>query len=170
MPVRYAPGTAAGGADDSARLVVESDALTPRVEVPVRGRALSTDCPTARITCENGRSWEPGCGRVSAPYRLSLSGTDSVSPAGTIARWEWTVAQPASNGGALSPGPTDPRVRFDAVVAGRYDFCLEVWDDAGQRSCTPSCVELDIPGDETIYVELTWQTPAFFAPRLRTHG
>ncbi len=92
---------------------------------------------------------------------LHFDATGSVaSGAATVAKYLWTVQQPAGSVQLFSPGPDVAQPTFAANVVGPYEFCLRVWDTAGVPSCVPSCKTVLVVPDVALHIELVWQTPS----------
>ena len=91
---------------------------------------------------------------------LHLKGSDSKAATKCpIKKYHWTVQQPVGSQQVFVPGPNFPNPTFTANVAGKYVFCLTVWDCNGKASA-PVCSTLMVLPEEDIHVELVWKTPA----------
>jgi hypothetical protein len=137
---------------DTGSLVVATNAFDPLVEVPLTGTGAITTCPVADARVLNGEE-------VTPQTVLQLRGDGSLSSCGAIERWEWSVTQPDGSASSFIPAPTFDSPTFAANAAGRYRFCLRVWDTCGLESCEPSCVDVIVVPDEALHVELLWRTP-----------
>lgn len=153
VPVRYAP-TAPGSAGvpfaEEGRLVIESNAAPPKW-VALVGQSLGEHAPLAVATVDEGAE-------VAPPGLLHLRGDQSLASPGGVARYRWTVKQPAGSQSVLVPSPEVPNPTFGANVAGKYAFSLTVWDDLDRRS-DPAVVEVLVVPDHALHVELLWDTP-----------
>ena len=156
--VLYAPSqlspTGPDGAaiPDQATLVVTNDSFYASLQVAVRGVATEVVCPTAHISVEEGD-------QVIPQTVLHLHGDQSFSPNGSITSYQWTVTQPQGSVSNLIPSPTFPNPIFEANIAGKYVFTLEVIDSTGIKSCYAAQQEVYVVPDEAIHIELLWDTP-----------
>lgn len=156
--VQYAPHEISPvGADgnqipDTATLVITNDSFYDVLELSVRGVCSEVICPTAIITVEEGE-------QVIPQTVLHVHGDQSFSPNGTIESYMWTVEQPAGSVSYLIPTPSFPNPIFEANIAGKYVFTLEVIDSTGVKSCFPAKKEVFVVPDEAIHIELLWETP-----------
>lgn len=138
---------------DTATVVVtapESPA-TP-VNVLLSGFGSTGDCPTAVIQVLEGDAVVP-------QTVLHLDGGQSYTSGNSIAKYKWTVTQPAGSVSKYTPTDTSKTVTFTPNVAGEYTFCLAVTDDQGKDSCAPACKLVKVLPDQAIHVELIWHTP-----------
>lgn len=142
---------------DRTKVRLRSNAYESSIEMPVEGTGVIATCPTARAEVEEGEE-------VIPQTVLHLTSNGSFSSCGTLTRWEWTATQPDGSVSSFLPSPTFDSPTFEVDVAGRYEFCLEVVDSCGKRSCAPSCVEVLVVPDEALHVELLWTTPADLDP------
>lgn len=117
------------------------------------GWGIELKCPVAKIVVQEGES-------VAPHTKLHLNGKQSLTAKGVaIAKYLWTVDQPAGSVQSLFPAAFEAMPTLEANVAGEYKICLEVWDDLGVKSCSPACNQvLVVPGDG-IHLELLWDTP-----------
>ncbi len=156
--VRYAPsqlsptGPDGSAIPDTAVLLINNDSFYSSLQVPVRGVATEVICPTAVISVEEGE-------QVIPQTVLHLHGDQSYSPNGTIVSYQWTVEQPTGSVSFLIPTGTFPNPIFEANIAGKYVFTLEVVDSTGVKSCYPARKEVYVVPDEAIHIELLWDTP-----------
>ncbi len=112
--------------DDCDGLVNEDCAFDACQEPPP-----PSDCPVAVIRIQEG-------GRASVGATLRLSAADSFSEAGPIVQWQWGVQAPAGSASGFQPSAAVESPSFLVDVAGDYLFTVEVWDQAGNRSCFPA--------------------------------
>jgi hypothetical protein len=110
-------------------------------------------CPVAVIQIDEGE-------QVIPQTVLHLHGEGSHSGAGAINSYQWTVEQPAGSISYLVPSGTFPNPIFEANVAGKYVFMLDVVDATGIESCHPARREVFVVPDDAIHAELLWETPA----------
>ena len=158
VPVTFMPtAPAATGADGSP--VVErgllrftSNAFRATHDVTVEGFGTDGRCPVADIQITEGLE-------VLAQTKLNLSGAGSVSAAGAIAAYEWTVVQPSGSLSQFMPSAYVAAPTFEANVVGDYIFRLNVIDVAGNRSCAAAERVVHVSSDDSIHVELLWRTP-----------
>jgi len=137
---------------DTATLLITNDSFYANLGIPVRGVATEVICPTAVISVEEGE-------QVIPQTVLHLHGDQSYSPNGSIVSYQWTVEQPAGSVSYLIPTGTFPNPIFEANIAGKYVFTLEVVDSTGVKSCYPGRQEVYVVPDEAIHIELLWDTP-----------
>ena len=137
---------------DQGAVIIETDALTGDVEVPLSGWGSPHICPVAVIQVAEGTE-------VDAQTVLHLYGDQSYSPAGAITNWEWTVEQPAGSQFNFIPSASFPNPTFEANVVGLYRFHLTVRDENGVTSCQPAMAEVAVISECNIHVELLWHTP-----------
>ena len=119
---------------------------------PTKGLSLEKACPTAQATVKEGST-------VMPQTTLHLSASGSSSPTGAIAAWKWSVDAPAGSASVFLPSDQVANPTFEANVAGKYTFHLDVWDEAGEKSCATAAVGVNVIPDEVIHVELLWHTP-----------
>ncbi len=134
-------------------LQILTNTAVPEVRVDVRGFGVDTQCPTAVIKVLEGEE-------VIPQTKLHLVGSQSYGATGAVHDYQWSVEQPAGAQDVFIPDATAADPTFRTNVAGIYTFRLEVWDDAGVRSCEPAEVQVLVVPDEAIHVELLWNTPA----------
>ena len=115
--------------------------------------AANPACPTAVIQVAEGKD-------VIPQTTLYLLGSQSFGSGAAISKYQWTVQQPPGSQSFFLPSSTAPAPSFETNVAGTYIFFLDVWDDAGVKSCVPAKYEVEVVPDEVIHVELLWDTPA----------
>ena len=158
LNVIYAPSQAAVlGEDgqpvrDEATLLIESNAFVSTKQVAVTGFGIPDTCPVAVIHIEEGEE-------VDTQTVLHLHGENSFSNTGTITKYEWSVEQPALSASKFVPSVSYPSPFFEANVAGKYIFRLDVWDEFGRKSCFSSEVVVAVIPCEAIHVELLWTSP-----------
>ena len=133
--------------------VLVQHTLGEPVAVLVQAYGVKKTCPTAKIVINEGVE-------VIPQTMLHLKGSQSKALDGKITKYKWTAKQPAGSYQVFVPGPTFPNPTFTANAAGDYEFCLDVWDEADQKSCSPACVTVLVLPEEAIHVELLWKTPA----------
>lgn len=134
-------------ADAQADTPTSADAVDASVDVSATGK-----CPTAVVQVVEGEAVVP-------QTILHLNGASSFadpSVVGGIPTWQWTVQSPKGSASAFLPNDHVAAPTFQTNVAGKYTFCLDVWDLAGQRSCEPSCQVVNVLLDAAIAVELYW--------------
>ena len=154
VPVNESPLTTDGEILlDEGIVEIHNNSPDPVLEIPVSGAAVCLCCPTAVIKCPQGDE-------VIPQTVLYLRGDESYAPQGTIQKWEWDVEQPQGSQSVFVPSYTFPNPTFEANVAGVYKFSLTVWDEFGIPSCFPATHQVVVICDETIHIELLWQTPA----------
>jgi hypothetical protein len=158
LSVRYSPtqispiGVDGLPVPDVATLTIDNNSFYPRLDLEVKGVCSEIICPTAVIEVEEGD-------QVIPQTPLHLHGDHSYSPNGGIKSYYWSVQQPAGSVGFFVPSATFPNPVFEANIAGKYTFQLEVVDTTGVKSCYPAVFEVDVIPDEAIHIELVWETP-----------
>ena len=150
-----------GAKENDSVAEVDSGAVTAETstaDLPGQGGTTPDDvtetaCPVADVEVSEGL-------QVVPDTILHAKGWGSHSASGKpVAKHKWTVKQPPGSNQPLLPDANQPEVQLQAKAAGAYEFCLEVWDKGGWKSCTPACEQvLVIPGNP-VHVELTWDTP-----------
>lgn len=96
---------------------------------PECGQVEQPECPIARITIQESTS-------VDAGTTLHLSAKESSADEGhTVKEYKWSVQAPAGSASTFKPGDEAVEVTFIVDLAGQYLFSLEVWDEAGTKSC-----------------------------------
>jgi hypothetical protein len=137
---------------DLATIEFQANTVAKKHLVELEGVAASSDCPTAIISIGEGDTVVP-------QTVLHIDGTQSIAPAGTIAKYQWEVTQPQGSVGLFLPNNSAPQVTFEPNVAGDYVFRLRVWDQGGKESCFPGVRTVKVLPDQAIHVELLWNTP-----------
>ena len=137
---------------DVGTILFESNAFDAQFSVEVSGIGVTQACPTATIVVQEGE-------QVIPQTDLHLFGDQSFAPAGAIASWKWTVEQPAGSAEVFKPSDAFPNPTFEVNTAGTYLFRLDVWDQAGAKSCLPAEAQVFVVPNEAIHVELLWSTP-----------
>ena len=135
-----------------ATIAIENNTTEPEKEVEVTGIGIAGNCPVAVIVIQEGE-------QVIPQTELHLFGDQSFSPSGTISKWEWTVQQPTGSQSVFTPSADSPNPKFEANVAGQYEFQLTVYDGNETESCVPDTATLVVIPDDSIHVELLWDTP-----------
>ena len=147
------PGTQTKIADVASVDVVSNAAL---VGLKLTGICVENTCPEAKAVVAEGE-------QVMPQTVLHLNGEGSLAPGGgTITKYKWTVKQPEGSQQSFVPGPNTAKTTFLANAAGKYTFCLDVWDNSSPelQSCTPACIEVLAIPSQALHVELVWKTPA----------
>ncbi len=137
---------------DKGIILIESNAFDAQLEIEVSGLGVEKECPTAVGIIQEGE-------QVIPQTNLHLFGDQSFAPAGAVASWKWGVQQPTGSASVFVPSDTFPNPTFETNTAGEYQFSLEVWDEAGVKSCVPWKQTVLVVPDEAIHVELLWHTP-----------
>ncbi len=159
--VQYAPDKA-GAVDpqtgqhkaESGSLQVLSDTFNAKGSLDLSAVSVSDKCPVAKVVVKEGETVIP-----QTPLHLDGSGSKGAD-GGAVSKWLWTVKQPAGGTSVMSPDSSSPKPLFVPMMAGKYTFCLDVWDVADEKSCLPACSEVMALPTEDIYIELFWDTPA----------
>ena len=157
LTVRYAPTIAsAAGKDDTATLqVTVADAACPPAVGSVAGFTVpGPACPVAVITVAEGDEVVP-------QSTLHLKGDASTGANGAaIKSYTWTAKQPAGSAKGFVPSSTFPNPTFTPDAAGEYEFCLDVVDANGVKSCQQTCQKVLVVPNNAVHIELLWDTPA----------
>ncbi len=155
VAVSFTPKMAAGF--DAAGNVVRTEGALSivsnagAVTVPLEGFGRHFECPVAVITVAEGEEVLPGT-------NLSLSGASSVATGGATS-FEWSVEQPGGSVSTFLPSSGVVSPRFEVNVVGQYIFRLTVRDRFGTASCAPAEYTVMVAGDDSITVEVIWDTP-----------
>ena len=146
--------TASEGGEFEAIVVVESSSADTPLLVPISAEVNipQPECPTAIIHCAEDDEVDSGT-------VLHFKGKESYANSGSIQEWEWSVEQPEGAQSMFAPSNTDPNPVFKVETPGVYNFCLDVVDNKGVKSCFPAKYDVLVVGPPAIWVELTWVTP-----------
>ena len=152
LKVGYFPS--AGGAEDSGHLKITNGAPSdPNLNVPLSGKGLSVECPVAVIQSTGGDSALPLA-------EVQFVGANSYSPNGDITDHQWSLtAVPEGALTAFWPGADTMNPKLWVPLVGDYVIELDVWDEAGLKSCTPDSYAISVIPAKTLYFELSWETP-----------
>jgi len=101
-------------------------------------------CPVAIITITEGKS--VGTGKT---LHLSAKGSFANGKA-KIVKWAWSVQAPAGAAAKFMPDATVEEPTFEVDAAGTYLFQLDVWDDAGIKSCVSAVTEVSAVPDPPV--------------------
>lgn len=125
--------------------------------------------PGAPVPCIKVKSLPVGLpgvtinsGGVTIP-QTNLQFDASCSTAATgkvVTKWKWTSKQASGSFASFLPGAGSKTPKLQPNIAGKYEFYLEVWDDAGTPSTAPAKFELTVIPNDKLHIELTWDTPA----------
>lgn len=110
------------------------------------------NCPTAIASVKEG-------GQVIPQTVLHLFGDKSTAKVGEVVAWKWTVKQPMGSKSSFLPHSEFATPTFEANVAGEYLFSLTVTDSMNVTSCKSDKIKVVVIPDESIHVELLWDTP-----------
>ena len=135
---------------DEGTLIIESNGGPP-VQVHLTGQAVDASTPQAVATADEGAL-------VIPQTVLHLRSEGSLASPGPVARYEWTVDQPAGSASTFKPSATAPNPTFEVNVAGTYTFSLAVWD-AYEQPSAPASLQVVVIPDEAVHIELLWDTP-----------
>ncbi len=140
---------------DTANIQVDSDAFASSPPtVAVSGTGVLQVCPTAKIDVTEGDEVVP-------QTTLHLKGDGSKGVGGqAIKTYKWTVTQPKGSQKGFLPNSTFPNPSFTPDTAGEYEFCLEVTDANGVKSCAATCQKVLVVPNNAVHIELLWNTPA----------
>lgn len=151
--VTYAPNdiTDEGAADDFSTVALTTNALSAP-KLTVKGHGAKVSCPIAKAGVAEGD-------QVIPQTLLHLLSKGSFAAKGLIAKYEWSVKQPSGSKQILKPGSSFANPTFAANVSGEYEFCLNVWDTDGLKSCAPACTKVLVLPINALHIELVWDTP-----------
>ncbi len=117
------------------------------------GGLLPGQCPIPGLVVQEG-------GEVVPQTMLHLHSDGSQAASDTaIAKYLWTVTQPDGSLQPLLPNATFPNPTLQANVAGKYEFCLDVWDGKGKEACNKGCIDVNVVPSNALHIELLWDTP-----------
>ncbi len=129
-------------------------------DIVLSGQGVRSDCITAIVTPTK---------QVTSPLAVRLDGLSSISPAGPVTGFQWTVTGPSGATQVFHPSATTATAVFATDTAGPYEVTLDVADESGTPQCgtAPVKVALDgvkfepSPPDATVGLEvlLHWRTP-----------
>ncbi len=114
---------------------------------------VKVTCPIPMVTVTEGE-------QVVPQTTIHLKGDQSKSAGGAITKYKWYVKQPAGSNQALTPNASFISPSLLANASGEYEFCLDVWDASGVKSCAPACALVLVIPNNAIHIELLWNTPA----------
>ncbi|MBM4343131.1 MAG: hypothetical protein FJ100_07105 [Deltaproteobacteria bacterium] len=166
-PSPQAPLVVHAGGQAALALTYDSTALHPQFHtanliitagsetygLPLRAENVSTTCPIAKVTVAEGE-------QVVPQTTIHLKGDKSSVAGGTIKKYKWMVKQPAGSNQPLTPNASFANPSLLANAAGEYEFCLEVWDANGSKSCVPACQKVLVIPNNALHIELVWDTPS----------
>jgi hypothetical protein len=158
IEISYAPESAAPFGEDGqpvrdrARLHISSNARATPMVVQTSGYGVADTCPVAVAWLEEGEE-------VIPQTQLHLHGDRSFAHGSEITTYTWSVEQPELSTASLVPSGNYPSPVFDADVAGKYVFHLEVVDEDGVKSCFKDAVTVFVVPDQAIHIELLWASP-----------
>lgn len=114
---------------------------------------VETACPVAVIKIAEGGEVVPGT-------ILHAKGEGSHSASGApVGKYFWTIKQPLGSNQPLLPNNKVADVELQAMNSGEYEFCLDVWDNGGWKSCQSACETVLVIPNDVFHIELTWDTP-----------
>ena len=154
--VLFAPKTVSAPQQPlTATLQVSVDSPTcPPAFAGLSGAAVNLQCPVAKIDITEGDEVVP-------QTTLHLKGDGSKGGNGVaIKTYKWTAKQPAGSNKGFNPSSTFPNPTFTPDASGEYEFCLEVTDSGGVKSCAQACQKVLVVPNNAVHIELLWDTPA----------
>lgn len=105
-------------------------------------------CPIAILAVAEGQ-------KVGTQAVIHLSATGSYGQGlAKIVKWAWSVQAPLGASGAFQPSASAESPTYAITVAGQYLFHLEVWDDAGVKSCVPALFTASAASDPPVNPEI----------------
>ncbi len=140
---------------DTVLIQVTSNAFSnPPPTVAVSGTGVLQTCPIAKIDVTEGDEVVP-------QTTLHLKGDGSKGTGGQgIKTYKWTVKQPAGSNKGFLPASSFPNPTFVPDAAGEYEFCLDVTDVNGVKSCSQTCTKVLVVPNNAVHIELLWDTPS----------
>lgn len=147
----------------SSSTVLVAETADAVANVDVVGAGTELDCPVAVATAEvMGGDGTTSTDLDVVPLQtILLDASASTSRSGgQPAAYNWTiVSKPRDSAATLDvvDDPVKPSLFVD--VAGDYVLELELEERDGTVSCTPTRINISATPNESIYVELTWNTP-----------
>jgi hypothetical protein len=157
LGVTYAPNALSppGQSDTTLlQITVKGAACPPLIAQLLGNPGTVSTCPIAQITVIEGDEVVP-------QTTLHLKGDGSKGANGAyIKSWKWTVKQPAGSNKGFNPAATFPNPTFTPDAAGEYEFCLDVIDANGVKSCAQACQKVQVVPNNAVHVELLWYTPS----------
>ena len=144
----------AAGAVDAGHLHISNGAPSdPNLNIPLSGTGLSAGCPIAVIQSTGGDSALP-------LDEVQFVGANSSSPNGDITDYQWSLTSvPEGALTAFWPNAFTMNPKLWIPLVGDYVIDLDVWDEAGNKSCDPDSFSISVVPAETLYFELSWETP-----------
>lgn len=145
----------------STQLVAETENALATVDVVGDGTDL--DCPVALATASviGGDGMMATTLDVVPLQTIQLDASASTSRAGGApAVYNWSLVSKPRDSAAVLDVTEDPaRPGLFVDVAGDYVIELELEERDGTVSCEPARITISATPNESIYVELTWDTP-----------
>ena len=149
--------------------VHSNDPQSPHV-IDLFGRGVDNQCP---VPVSATAVYE-----VQPLDIITLDGTPSTDPGGSVVEWQWTVvnrpdgsvSQPVETftdarrpaDGGDPDDTTTSTAQFFVDLAGAYTLELRVVDNLGQTSCEPNpvaTVTIEAIPDKDLHIQLVWATP-----------
>ncbi len=139
---------------------LEIDSSAGKKSVALQGAgAASVACPKACMSLQI-KGGGPIKGAVVPQTEVQLDASCSTPANQPIAKWKWSVQQPAGSYSVLAPSDAAKAPTFQPNIAGKYTFSLEIADEIGTPGCAAANYELMVIPDDKLHVELTWDTAA----------
>lgn len=155
----------------SGRLLIYTNVSVDPYPVDLVGRGAVNACPIPDVLQD--------IYDVQPLDIITLDGSSSVDPGGSVKRWSWSVVQRPSGsvsqiverltsiqdpaGGGDPDDENTPTAIFFVDLAGHYEIELKVYDELGLASCDPRAVakvSIDAVPKKDLHIQLVWSTPA----------
>jgi hypothetical protein len=156
------------GPPDAARFIVESnDPLQRELTIEALGTGTSNACPVAQIQARASGVPTFSTDRVEAKPLdvLILDGGLSFDNESAVKEWIWTLSKRPDGASSAIEVTGSNQAELFLQVAGVYEVCLEVIDQANVPSCFKDCIEVNVVPSKKVQVQLTWKNQSDTNPK-----